>query len=149
MLFWKVTVMLSALDRAVVTRVEKTSVRTPVVPEPLVTSASLLYVFPWLSAHETVPEAGSIATVTITPWPTATLPASGVMEIVVPAGCWQVALVPLQMSRVQTLPSSVHAVPFALKASLGQVVLAPVQLSATSHSPAAARHTAPGFPAGC
>jgi len=85
MLFWKVTVMLSALDRAVVTRVEKTSVRTPVVPEPLVTSASLLYVFPWLSAHETVPESGSIATVTITPWPTATLPASGVMEIVVPA----------------------------------------------------------------
>src|SRR5882724_12694155 len=37
-----------------------------------------------------------------------------------PAGCVQVALAPLQMSRVQTLPSSVHAVPFALKALVGQ-----------------------------
>src|SRR5438093_3261059 len=53
------------------------------------------------------------------------------------------------MSRVQTLPSSVHAVPFVLKASVGQVVLVPVQLSATSHSPAAARHTVPAFPAAC
>src|SRR2546427_12416417 len=53
------------------------------------------------------------------------------------------------MSRVQTLPSSVHAVPFALKVSVGQVVLVPVQVSATSHSPAATRHTAPAFPAGC
>src|SRR3989442_742251 len=53
------------------------------------------------------------------------------------------------MSRVQTLPSSVHAVPFVLKASVGQVVLVPVQVSATSHSPAAARHTVPAFPAGC
>src|SRR5204863_6391755 len=66
-----------------------------------------------------------------------------------PAGCVQVALAPLQMSRVQTLPSSVHAVPFALKALVGQVVLVPVQVSATSHSPAPARHTAPAFPAGC
>src|SRR5436309_3515138 len=57
--------------------------------------------------------------------------------------------VPLQMSRVQALPSSVHAVPFALRVSVGQVVLVPVQLSATSHSPAAERHTAPAFPAGC
>src|SRR5207249_8582042 len=38
-----------------------------------------------------------------------------------PAGCVQVALVPLQMSRVQALPSSMHAVPFGLKASVGQV----------------------------
>src|SRR5438094_8577367 len=53
------------------------------------------------------------------------------------------------MSRVQTLPSSVHAVPFVLKALVGQVVLVPVQVSATSHSPAPARHTAPAFPAGC
>src|SRR5437773_49097 len=66
-----------------------------------------------------------------------------------PAGCVQVVLVPLQMSRVQTLPSSVHAVPFVLKASVGQVVLVPVQLPARSHSPAAARHTVPPFPAGC
>src|SRR5207253_1276251 len=66
-----------------------------------------------------------------------------------PAGCWQRALLPLQVSVVHTLPSSVHAVPFALKALAGQVVLVPVQLSATSHSPAAARHTAPAFPAGC
>src|SRR5439155_634801 len=65
------------------------------------------------------------------------------------AGCWQTALLPLQVSVVHTLPSSVQTVPFALKVSLGQVLLVPVQLSATSHSPAAARHTAPAFPAGC
>src|SRR5436309_2850011 len=53
------------------------------------------------------------------------------------------------MSRVQTFPSSVHAVPFTLKALVGHVVLVPVQVSATSHSPAAARHSAPAFPAGC
>src|SRR5438477_128727 len=66
-----------------------------------------------------------------------------------PAGCVQVALVPLQMSRVQTLLSSVHAVPFDLKVLVGHVVLVPVQVSATSHSPAAARHSAPALPAGC
>src|SRR5436309_1837528 len=53
------------------------------------------------------------------------------------------------MSNVHTLPSVVHAVPFALKVSVGQAVLVPVQLSATSHSPATARHTVPAFPAGC
>src|SRR5207249_10666342 len=31
----------------------------------------------------------------------------------------------------------------------GQVVLVPVQVSATSQGPAAARHVAPAFPAGC
>src|SRR5438094_371848 len=66
-----------------------------------------------------------------------------------PAGWVHVALEPLHTSVVHTLPSSVHGVPLAWKTSLGQVVLVPVQLSATSHSPAAARHTAPGFPAGC
>src|SRR5437773_925453 len=66
-----------------------------------------------------------------------------------PAGCVQVALVPLQMSRVHTLASSVQTVPFTLKASVGHAVLVPVQVSATSHSPAAARHTVPAFPAGC
>src|SRR5439155_946129 len=47
------------------------------------------------------------------------------------------------------LPSSVHAVVLDLKPSVGQVVLVPVQVSATSHSFTAARHTAPAFPAGC
>ena len=60
-----------------------------------------------------------------------------------------VALVPLHTSLVQTLPSSVQAVPLALKRSVGQAVLEPSQVSATSHSPAAARHAAPAFPAGC
>src|SRR5438445_114447 len=60
-----------------------------------------------------------------------------------PAGCVQVALVPLHTSVVQTLPSSVQVVPLALKTSVGQAVLVPVQLSARSHSPAAARHTVP------
>src|SRR5882724_10737016 len=53
------------------------------------------------------------------------------------------------MSNVHTLLSVVHAVPFALKVSVGQAVLVPVQLSAMSHSPATARHTVPAFPAGC
>ena len=35
------------------------------------------------------------------------------------------------------------------KASPGQAVLVPVHVSATSHAPAAARHTVPAFPAGC
>src|SRR5204863_327607 len=35
------------------------------------------------------------------------------------------------------------------KASAGHAVLAPVQLSATSQGPAAARHVAPALPAGC
>src|SRR5438552_1551484 len=68
-----------------------------------------------------------------------------------PAGCVQRGLraLPLQVSVVQTLPSSVHAVPAALTASAGQVVLVPVQVSARSHSLTAARHTAPAFPTGC
>src|SRR5205823_6446324 len=66
-----------------------------------------------------------------------------------PAGCWQVALAPSHWSRVHGLVSAVQAVALALKTSGGQAVLAPSQVSATSHSPAAARHTAPAFPAGC
>src|SRR5947199_307926 len=66
-----------------------------------------------------------------------------------PAGCVHVALVPLHTSVVHGSPSSVQAVPLGCKASVGQVVLVPVQLSATSHSPATARHSAPAFPAGC
>jgi len=34
-------------------------------------------------------------------------------------------------------------------ASAGQTVLVPVQVSATSHPPTAARHTVPAFPAAC
>src|SRR5439155_1656235 len=68
-----------------------------------------------------------------------------------PAGCVQRGLltVPLHVSVVQTLPSSVQAVPAALTTLVGQVVLVPVQLSARSHSLTVARHTVPAFPAGC
>src|SRR2546429_56454 len=63
---------------------------------------------------------------------------------------WREVLVPpSHWSGVQGLASAVQAVPAGCLASAGQVVLVPVQLSATSHSAAAARHTAPGFPAGC
>src|SRR5437867_6666136 len=70
---------------------------------------------------------------------------------VFPAGCVQRGLltVPLHVSVVQTLPSSVQAVPAALTTLVGQVVLVPVQLSARSHSLTVARHTVPAFPAGC
>src|SRR5438132_70143 len=60
-----------------------------------------------------------------------------------PAGCVQVAPLPLQMSREQTFPSSVQAVPFALKLSAGQAALVPVHVSATSHSSTAARQAVP------
>src|SRR5216110_3470212 len=68
-----------------------------------------------------------------------------------PAACVQAGAprVPLHTSAVQTLPSSVQAVPAALTASAGQLVLVPVQVSARSHSLAAARHTVPALPAGC
>src|SRR5438132_42725 len=65
------------------------------------------------------------------------------------AGCVQVLVLPSHRSRVQGLVSAVQAVPAGCLASAGQVVLVPVQLSATSHSPAAARHAAPALPAGC
>src|SRR5207244_8571211 len=48
--------------------------------------------------------------------------------------------VPLQRSVVQTLPSSVQAVPDAFTVSFGHVALEPVQSSAMSHSLEAARH---------
>src|SRR5947199_8888383 len=105
----------------------------------------------------------------MTPWPTATYPASGVMEIVVPAvsfpfvprswsqqmaplltSAGQVALDPVQSSAgLQRLVEARHWVVEGKKASAGHVVLDPVQLSATSQGPAAARHTVPAFPAGC
>src|SRR5207253_3641983 len=60
-----------------------------------------------------------------------------------PAGCVQAGepTVPLQVSVVQGLPSSVHAVPAVLTVSAGQLALVPVQFSAMSHSLTAARHT--------
>src|SRR5438552_1694165 len=76
-------------------------------------------------------------------------PSSGHAAPALPTGCVHVALVPLHTSAVQGLLSSVQAVPFDLKTSLGQLVLVPVQVSATSHSPAVARHSAPALPAGC
>ncbi|HVO24551.1 MAG TPA: hypothetical protein VMW56_13085 [Candidatus Margulisiibacteriota bacterium] len=42
-----------------------------------------------------------------------------------------------------------QTVDLGLNASTGQVVLAPVQVSATSHGPTLARHNAPALPAGC
>src|SRR5205809_8118723 len=105
----------------------------------------------------------------MTPWPTAPLPASGVMEIVVPAvsfpfvprscsqqmapyltSAGQLALDPVQDSAGSQIPVDARHPTFGgRRASAGQVALVPVQVSATSHGPAAARHTAPPFPAGC
>jgi hypothetical protein len=48
---------------------------------------------------------------------------------VFPAGCSQAALEPSHSSRVQRLPSLVHAVPFGVLVSAGHVVLEPVQVS--------------------
>src|SRR5438552_10753139 len=50
--------------RAVVTRAENRRVRMPLVPEPLVTSGSLVYVLPAVSATVTLPVPPSIAMVT-------------------------------------------------------------------------------------
>src|SRR5439155_630159 len=59
-----------------------------------------------------------------------------------PAGCWQATLAPSHWSSVQGLPSEVHAVPLVFFASTGHAPPAvPGQFSATSHSPAAPRHT--------
>src|SRR5882724_9445616 len=80
-----VTVMLSPATSAVVTAAEKTTVRTPEVPDPFVTSASWLYAFPLASAQLTAPAAGSIANVTMTVWPTGTPPAATVTASIVPA----------------------------------------------------------------
>jgi hypothetical protein len=50
---------------------------------------------------------------------------------------------------VQTLPSSVQAVPFVFFASVGHVADEPVHISTRSHSPDAVRHVVPPLPAGC
>src|SRR5213078_796235 len=62
-----------------------------------------------------------------------------------PAGCVHAGApaVPLHTSVVQTLASSVQAVPAGCTASAGQAVLVPVQVSATSQASAAARHSVP------
>src|SRR5207247_6557311 len=55
-----------------------------------------------------------------------------------PAGCWQKSLVPLQVSVVHGLPSSVHSDPLAFFASGPHAWPGnPPQPSAMSHSPAA------------
>jgi hypothetical protein len=66
-----------------------------------------------------------------------------------PAGYWQSTLEPSHWFKVHGLPSLVQAVPEDFLASVGQVVLVPVQVSAWSQSPAAARHVTPAFPALC
>ena len=53
---------------------------------------------------------------------------------------------PSQASVVHGLPSSVHAVPVTCLASAGQSGPLPGQVSATSHSPAAARQSVPALP---
>src|SRR6059058_4239778 len=68
-------------------------------------------------------------------------PSSGQAAPALPAGCVHVALVPLHTSAVQGLPSSVQGVVLDLKRSVGQVALVPVQVSAASHSFVAVRHT--------
>src|SRR6185503_10080261 len=55
--------------------------------------------------------------------------------------CVQRTLAPLQRSVVQALPSSVHGVAPLATTSGGQSAVDPEQCSATSHSPAVARHT--------
>src|SRR5439155_22569836 len=77
------------------------------------------------------------------------LPSSVQAAPALPAGCWQVLFVPSHWSRVHGLVSAVQAAPLAFLTSVGQVELAPVQVSARSHSAAAARQTAPALPAGC
>src|SRR5439155_24509603 len=78
------------------------------------------------------------------------LPSSAHVAPALPTGCWQVLLVPSHWSRVQGLPSSVQPIPLAFLTSVvGQVALEPVQVSARSHSPAAARQTEPALPAAC
>src|SRR5439155_4490848 len=53
----------------------------------------------------------------------------------------QVTPAPSPASVVHGLPPSVQAAPFACSASAAHEALAPVQVSATSQAPAAARHT--------
>ena len=56
-----------------------------------------------------------------------------------PAGCVQVTAEPSHWSSEHEFASAVHPVPLAFTASAGHVAPLPVQVSATSHSPAAVR----------
>src|SRR5438874_2822384 len=64
-----------------------------------------------------------------------------------PAGCWQVVLVPSHTSRVQGLPSSVQTAP-ALPTGCWQVVPVPLHWSRVQGLPSSGQ-AAPAFPAGC
>jgi hypothetical protein len=64
-----------------------------------------------------------------------------------PAGCVHEPL-PLQVSVVQALPSSAHAVPLGLFASIGHAADDPSHVSAASQASVAARQTVPELPAG-
>jgi hypothetical protein len=58
-----------------------------------------------------------------------------------PAGCWQVALEPSQVSVVHGSPSSGHVVPAVAFTSAGHASCVPSHVSATSQTPAAGRQT--------
>src|SRR6266571_1943734 len=76
-------------------------------------------------------------------------PSSGQAAPALPAGCWQELLLPSHWSSVQGLLSGVQAAPAAFLMSVVPVVLVPVQFSGKSHSSASTRHWAPALPAGC
>src|SRR5437773_2032420 len=59
-----------------------------------------------------------------------------------PAGCWHATLAPSHWSSAEGLRAGVHGAPLVFVASAGHAPPAvPGQFSATSHSPAAVRHT--------
>lgn len=87
-----------------------------------------------------LPSVGQVVEVPVQVSATSHSPLTGRQTVPgLPAGCWQAVLVPSHWSLVQTLPSSVQAVPLVFLASAGQLAEDPVQFSARSHSPAAAR----------
>ena len=88
------------------------------------------------------PSAGQVALVPVQVSATSQKPADARQTVpAFPTGCWQVTALPSHWSCVQGLPSSVQAVPLAFFVSAGQLAEVPVQVSATSHSPAAALQT--------
>ena len=89
--------------KAAVTRAEKMSVLTPVVPEPLLTSASFVYVLPALSLTLTVEAIGSMAMVTNSVLPTPTVIPLSVGDDRLVTGPWFVAAVANDVAL--TLPS--------------------------------------------
>jgi hypothetical protein len=58
-----------------------------------------------------------------------------------PIGCWQVGSTPLHVSAVHGFASAGQEVPCGFNAFAGHAALEPVQLSATSQTPAAVRQT--------